>query len=330
MKLTFKLGLGAIVFATCLLSPFASKAADVPVAGLIVSPPIKEQEIMPGNAVTNIIRVSNPNKSADLAVSVETQDFTAQGEDGQQGFIDPNTNTSTFSMGKWILIQKEFVLKADETKEISYTINVPANAEAGGHYGVIFFTPSIVNGNSALNGSGVMTVPKVGSLVLVNIPGDIKYDGKIVEFLAGKKLYINSNNTVDFLTRFQNLGTTHVKPQGDIVIKNTLGKVVGTLKVNDKMGNVLPDSIRKFENSWTKNHGIGLYKATVTLASGNGSTVSAVISFWILPWKEIIIGIVALIILLFIFSHISWRKPNNQGPANVPINQGPDNVQQIS
>lgn len=324
-----------IIVAIAGLFAFAplAKAADNVISGLIISPPIKEMTTQPGAPFSDVIRVTNPNSSTALKIDVTIEDFQAQGEDGQQTFIEPNSN-NTFSMGNWISVDKSFTLKGDETKEIPYTVNVPKNAEPGGHYGVIFFSPSLLNPET-LTGSGVMAVPKVGSLLLVNIPGDIKYSGKIAEFGISKKLYIDSKNTISFLTRFQNLSSSHVKPHGDIVITNTLGKNVATIPVNDKLGNVLPDSIRRFENQWQNKYGFGLYKANINLIFGDNQTVSAVLSFWIIPWKETA-GVLALfIILIFIIRHLRWsNKPDessevpplntqNIPPQNIPLQDNP-------
>ena len=296
-------------------SPSAKAAGESSVAGIIISPPLTEKEVQPGASVNGVIKITNPNPSTDLKIDVTISDFKANGEDGEQTFVDPVSNAS-FSLGTWISIDSTFNLAANETKQISYNINVPANAEPGGHYGVIFFSPSISQSSTSLSGSGVTAIPKVGSLFLLNVPGDIKYNGNIEQFSANKKLFTDSKSVVDFVTRFQNLGTTHVKPQGNIVITNSFGKEVTTLQVNDKMGNVLPDSIRRFENSWEKKYGFGFYKATVNLAFGESSSASSTLTFWIIPWKETAGAIVILLILIWILSHLRWggKGKNNQTP----------------
>lgn len=308
-----------------LIFPFTSmvKAADANVAGVIISPPITEKEVQPGSEHSGIIKVTNPNTSTDLKITVSINDFKANGEEGDQTFVDPTTNTS-LALGAWITIEQEFTLSANQTKEVSYKVKVPSDAEPGGHYGVIFFSPSIV-ATTGVSGSGVTAVPKIGSLLLFTVPGDIKYQGSIAEFSANKKIFIDSTNKVDLLTRFQNLSTNHVKPQGDIVITNLLGKEVATLSVNEKMGNVLPESIRKFENSWEKKYGFGLYKATVSLAFGDSGSAKSELSFWIIPWKETAGAIVILIILIWILTHLRWGGGKKEQPisAEQPIQQTP-------
>ena len=44
------------------------------------------------------------------------------------------------------------------------------------------------------------------------------------------------NSPVTFITRITNLGNVHLKPQGEISIKNLFGNKVGELKVNEAKG----------------------------------------------------------------------------------------------
>jgi hypothetical protein len=160
------------------------------------------------------------------------------------------------------------------------------------------------------------------------VPGAISYNGQISSFEAGKKsgdtfgakkIFTGSNNVVDYLTKFQNSSTNHVKPIGDIIVKNMFGKEVAKLKVNDKEGNVLPDSIRKFENQFEVKHGFGMYSASVTLVFGDNKNASATYSFWIVPWKETVGAIVIIIVLIWIIRNLSWKRKNkNQNTSNEP------------
>ena len=47
--------------------------------------------------------------------------------------------------------------------------------------------------------------------------------------------------------RFENKGNVHVKPVGQIEIRDIFGNKVETLAVNEEKGNVLPLSIRRFQ-----------------------------------------------------------------------------------
>jgi len=320
----FKLAILLIGF--CTVFSFANVlAADGDVNGVIISPPLAEKQANPGSVYSDTIKVTNPNAAADLDVTVGVEDFIAKGEDGQQTFLDPKDNNSSYSLGKWLTVaEKTFTLKANESKVVNYTINVPANASPGGHYGVIFFSPTLAK-NSQTSGNAVVAIPKIGGLILFTVPGLVTYNGQITTFEAGKKsgdtftakrLFIDSNNLVDYLTKFQNSSSTHVKPAGEIIVKNVFGKEVGRMTVNEKEGNVLPGSTRKFDNQSEIKHGFGPYDASVTLAFGENNTTSATYSFWIVPWKETTGAVIVIIILITIIRRQIKKKKNNQTENN--------------
>lgn len=295
----------AVLFSVGLFFSSPVQAVDNS-TGLVVSPPLKEKTMGPGESLSDTIKITNPTTMT-LDITVTVEDFRAQGEEGAQSFVEPEENTEGFSLAKWIEVEKNFSLKPGESKEVKYAIKSPAAAEPGGHYGVVFFTPT-PESSTVLDGSGALIVPKVGSLLLVTVSGDVSYNAKIEEFSAGKNIYTASKNTVDLITRFQNLSSVHVKPQGTIVVKNLLGSTLATLTVNEKAGNTLPDSIRKFTNSWEKKYGFGWYKADLSLTYGNGKTLTDTLTFWIIPWKETAGGLVILILIIWIAKHVSWKK----------------------
>lgn len=294
-----------IITAGTIILPRARAADNI--IGLAISPLLKEVSLNPGESASGVVKVTN-STNQNLNVAVTVKDFRALGEEGSQSFIDPEENTSGYSMAKWINIEKSFSLMPSETKEISYTVDVPINAEPGGHYGVIFFTPSLASSSTVVSGSGALVIPQMGSLLLVTVPGEITYGGNIAEFNTDKKIYFDTTNNVDLFTRFQNLSTVHVKPTGNITIKNIFGNTVGVLTVNAQEGNVLPDSIRKFVSEWTKKYGFGPYKATVNLTFGAGESATGNVSFWIIPWKITAVGLVLLIVIIWLISRLQWKK----------------------
>jgi hypothetical protein len=296
--------------------------------GLTLSPPLKELTLNPGEKSTQVLKLTNPtNKLVELYA--KSMNFSAKGETGEPGFTSAEEGDSKYSLASWIkLTQAKVALTPEQVVEYKYDIEVPQDAEPGGHYGVIFFatTPPDV----AADISQVALSSMVGGLVMVKVPGDIKENGRIEDFSSDKLLYLF--NKVKLTTRISNLGNVHFKPRGSIVIKNIFGKTTDTLSFNEQGGNVLPESIRKFENNWdSKKILIGPYTATANLVYGESEkAMTEKITFWMIPWWLLVI--IAVIILLVII-WVIWRKikkgkkqknstydepkidrPDNQGP----------------
>ena len=55
---------------------------------------------------------------------------------------------------------------------------------------------------------------------------------------------------ITLTTKFQNTGNVHIRPKGNIFIKDWLGRQVAVLDVNQTQGSILPNSARVFQASW--------------------------------------------------------------------------------
>jgi hypothetical protein len=117
----------------------------------------------------------------------------------------------------------------------------------------------------------------------------------------------------------KNLGSVHIHPQGFIIIKNILGKVVARIPANPANSAVLPNSIRRMETDWEKtpdqsggfftqlgdewkNFALGRYTATVdaTYGSTNAALTGPATSFWVFPWRLSLLSVILVIALIFL------------------------------
>jgi len=94
-------------------------------------------------------------------------------------------------------------------------------------------------------------------LILLKVSGEIKVGGDIKEFSAynPRDTNLKAKTTftelpVLFSYRFTNSGSDRINPYGVISIKNTFGMSKDILSANPSQGNVLPQSIRKYDVTW--------------------------------------------------------------------------------
>jgi len=291
--------------------------------GIQISSPIYNFDIDPGSTAQEIIKIRNISSSAKTFYP-EVLDFKPTGETGAPTFLKADESASyTYSLSSWIKISKEgLTLKPNESAALNFTVTVPQTAEAGGHYaGILFGTTA-----PATTGSGAAISNKVGSLVLVRVAGKADEAATVKEFTTPKNSY--ETGPIDFVVRIENSGNIHIISKGNIEIKDTFGKSVAILPVNSKNGNVLPESIRRFDNktdslSWNpKGFTFGRYKAELLLTYGSpAQTLSSTLSFWIVPWKQLLlIGLAIIIIILLLvlivkrYNHYIVAKALNQNP----------------
>jgi|GEM_PF-3579623 len=318
-------------------------------ASITVSPPKIELELEKGQEIRQTITITN-GEAGELTLATSASDFTASGESGEAAFTQDQSQTA-FSLSSWInLPSATITVPAQGRMEMPFTVRIPANAEAGGHFGTIFFSP-VTSG-----GGDIAVKQKVGVLLLVKVKGEIKEQGALDIFdtyntkvepdqvhQTGPQA-IFEKFPINLAVRVTNTGNVHSKPSGKITLKNTFGqvlsrvgeevvlsptgaitgtKLVDYLPVNDRNGNVLPGSSRVFLQTWKgygtvnytqdgkkeiiwKGLGFGRYTAELELNYAGNNLPKQTISFWILPWKVIGIGIIILIALFFIIKR--YRK----------------------
>lgn len=300
------------IFATLFFLPLCIFAVDqARPEGLTVSPPLQEYEIKPGETTTRKIKVTNP-VDRQIKVYPIALDFKAKGETGEPDFSMSDQDNKSYSLAKWISFSKShLLLEPQEVEEFEFTISVPQNGEPGGHYGVVFFSSEAPRLEEDLNQVSISTM--VGSLVLVKVPGFIVENAKLETFSIPK---FSLKTPVAMVARISNLGNVHFKPTGNIVIKNIFGKEKDEISFNSQNGNVLPESIRKFENNWQPKvswfYPIGRYTAELKIIYGDAKKeITATAVFWIIPiWVIILFIIMPIAIIFYFFKH--RKKGNNQ------------------
>jgi hypothetical protein len=269
-----------------------------------ISPFLQELEVAKGGQTKSEIAVTN-NSDQSLAVSISTKDFLP-GDRGEPLFVpDPEFNEVTFSLASWIKVDggNQITLQPEETKKITYTVSPPQNSEQGTHYGAILFS---YNGDQQLSGVGI--TQSVGTIVLVNY-GEARSQGD-VNFSVDHKLEFFTNKFL-FTNLFSNTGNVHVKPKGEIQLKNIFGKVVGTTFVNRDGDNVLPKSDRTFISEWyPSNLSFGPYRASLVLNYGKEKLeLRSEQIIWIFPIYILLIIVLLLIFILWYLLHgRHWHK----------------------
>ena len=278
---------------------------------LKISPVRTDLEIKPGETKTIDVYVQNIT-SANIKLHAIVNDFTAgKDESGTPNILlDENKFAPIRSFKKYVAPIGDFDVKPNEQHNVKVTIAIPKDAAAGGYYGAVRFEPAGSSSNQSLSLSA-----SVGSLVLVTVPGDLKEQANIAS-LDVRKIdpKTNQESAGSFFTngkylfgavRIENKGNIQVQPFGKVLLKKS-GKTLASYEINNTTprGNVLPDSIRKFEFDVSKNVGaFGKYTLEANLGYGTkGELLTATKTFYIVPVPVMItLGAILLVILFAIF-----------------------------
>lgn len=291
---------GLISTIAILLSGVFSVVSAQGAAGLTVIPPKFELFANPGDVVTETIRIRNESNDV-ITFGVLVEDFSSAGEDGKVVLEEGETDLP-YSMKRWVELSSEnLVLQPQEEQVFPFSINIPRDADPGGHYASVLFQ---IGSGEAIPGAASVQ-HRVGSLVLLRVSGNVVEEAVIETFDAPT---YSRGGPVPITLRVRNDGTTHIRPNGTIIITNVFGQKVDELPLNS--ANVFPGAIRRMETEWDPGNVLGYYTATVVATYGQQSLpVTAATRFAIASPTALIMMIVGSVAgLIFLISLITGRK----------------------
>lgn len=328
MKKSFKATLFVLFVILYLIFPAKTVfAQDVPRTywGIIINPAIIYLELDPGEIYNGSLQLKNDFEHGNLVTYYPSSwNFAQRGETGNPIFYQDHELSDNINAANWISFSEtEYNIRFAEGKQSHFTINVPLDADPGGHYAALVYTEEKADSDEVVEVS-----KSISSLLFITVSGDIYEDGDLVEFKSDKSFY--DFTPVHFTIRYKNTGNIHTQVGGNIFIhKGDITKAVETLQVNEDVNLALPGSIReyfetfnngfitredkKFNINWDqfpKFH-FGKYTATLKLkhtVNNERVTIERDVTFWIIPW-EIILGILILIILVIVL----YKRKRNRG-----------------
>lgn len=298
------------------------RAQDNPTGnGFRISPVRSELVVEKGKSHTLTITIENPTGGKVTARGVINNFVASSDETGAPSLIlDENAPQPRNNFKSLVSAMPDVALEPNEKKEVPVTISVPEGADSGGYYGAIRFEPvdSEGSGNVALTAS-------VASIVLVRVPGDLEEKLSLTELGAAQNGAVRSFMTrgdLNIAVRLENKGNIHVQPFGKIQVKDMFGKVVKEYELNatEPRANILPDSIRRFEDDIEKpgRGWFGRYtiSANIGYSQGSGDLISATASFWYLPtWFLATV----FVVLVLIIGGLLWLRTRRSGRHTGPI-----------
>ncbi len=274
---------------------------------LEISPPLLSLNADPGDTINTKILVRDIS-AVNLLVSTEINDFESDGVTGAPKILlnEKDAENNPYSLKDWIAPIPSRTLKAKEIESVPVTIAVPASASPGSYFAVVRFSGTPTN----QTGTSVGLTSSVGALVFVRVSGDAKESLSISEFYAGidgKKKGLFESTPVELTVQIKNEGNVVGQPTGTITIKDMFGNEQGRLPVNSTESYVLPGSTRefsaKFDSSTVGKNRIlfGRYTADLNIQYGENRTLTETMSFWIIPYKLILLVVLVLVGVIVAF-----------------------------
>ena len=163
---------------------------------LTISPVRFEISGDPGQTLIGEMTLFNEREIAETFYS-SFESFEARGgEDGTPDFIPAQKGLPT-----WIKTEPRITLEPGETKIVPFSIEIPKEADPGGHFAAIFWSnvPPVEVGEEQM-----VVGARIGTLVLLRVSGEIKEGGGVLEFGAENKIF--THLPISLFYRFANDG----------------------------------------------------------------------------------------------------------------------------
>lgn len=293
----------------------------IPSSGDIVLGPGKtELWLNPGEESTKELMITNrTGETRKFVVNIE--DFVGS-KNPEQTVVLLGDQKSRFSLKDYLKPEIfEFTLNHGQRMNLPVKISIPSNAEPGGLYGSVLVTALPIGQeqetekNKAKGQINIAT--RLGTLFFLRIKGEVIENGFLKELkLKNQKLFYEKG-PISFQVLFENNGNVHLNPYGIIEIKNLFGKKIDEIELSPWFA--MPDSLRLKEVNWNKKFLFGKYTAMASINRGYKNIIDEkIISFWVIPWKFILIGIIGIFLifwlLYWITTHLHFEikvKPKN-------------------
>lgn len=278
--------------------------AETVVGDFVVGPGLVELELEPGTSRT--VNITATNRMGDR----RRFDLAVEDAKGSQSLEQPvvllGDERGPYSLRDYLSFEESsFILNQGERAVIPVTISVPEDAEPGGFYGSVLVSTASLPGDlkeGEVRGSTAIE-SRIGVLFFVTVPGDVEESGQLKSFTTIPDQNFFLSGPIRFQLLFENTGSVHLTPYGDIRITNIIGEEVGA--VDAEPWYALPASTRLKEVKWERPYLFGYYKATAYINRGYDETVDTMeVSFWVLPWKPVAGGVLVLLLVIFLIRYI--------------------------
>ncbi len=268
----------------------------IDVGDFVVGPGRTEISVAPGETVVQEITITNRISDGRTFI-LEVDDITGS-SDGSTAVTLADGVRGPYSIRDYISFpQKSITLNLGERARIPVTITLPKDAEPGGLYGsVLVSTDRSPEDNG--DGSRTPVIARIGSLFFVTVEGDVERTGKVTGIATTDNKAWYEKGPINLGIFYENNGSVHLNPYGEISIKNMFGEEVGFVELEPWF--VLPKSLRTREVAWDREFLLGRYVVTARINRGYDDIVDEVTTtFWVLPWK-IVLGIfLGIFVLVF-------------------------------
>lgn len=283
---------------------------------LTVSPPSQRVILIPGEKYTNTISVFNANDSTrDLKYEVSIGSFSQTKDENSvddYGHVDIINESSYNQIMDWITIdKKEGRVAPNHSDEITYTIDVPEDAPAGGQYATIVIADKTTSGAAGSGNVSIDQTFQFASIIYAEVAGQTREDGAIVENNMPSFLL---NGPFEATSMVQNNGNVHTDAEYILQVVPFLGGDDYCNNEEDPETSLVLPGTERYHVQKCDLPPVGIFKAKQTVKIfGESSIVERTVIMC--PLWLLLIGIFVILLIIgwifFRFKSKGERRNNN-------------------
>lgn len=227
----------------------------------------------PGNTSSTKIKITNETNHPAI-VELTAENFNVTNEQYDYSFNLGESAT-------WVrFVDQEITLKSGETKEVGYSLALPANATPGGYYIALVATNKEPESTVNIN-----EVERVASLIYLEVVGDIVREGQM---LSVDMPWFTSTGHVETSVRIANQGNIHQDSR--VGVEYYPWPLKNSSHIQQLRALTLPNTTRQLSGTLSLGNIPGIYKLTFTYSPPQGSTqVQKLTIIYCPPWALLLL-----------------------------------------
>lgn len=248
---------------------------------MTVSPPHQKIILVPGEVFEGSVEVSNPATSPyDLKYSVTVGSFSlGKDKDGNVDYNDTDVDTITGynQIMDWIQLGKTSgTVKPNEVDVVPFTINVPADAPAGGQYATIIVQDDTLTSMPSSAGVSIQSVVRFASGIFAEVAGKTVEKAEIVENSVPA---FSFNTPLSVSSVVANTGNVHINAEYILQVWSLFSDTeIYSNEEEPAEKLIMPDSKRYNEQSWSGAPRVGIFRVRQTVkALGEVSVIEKIV-----------------------------------------------------
>lgn len=270
-----------------LFTPLVAAAQEE--ENITISPAQQRYQVDAGKEHSGEMKVINNGKTA-YDFIVYARPYSVQGETYEPDFQSTPKNADIYG---WVRFEKtDYHLEPDEEVIVKYSINIPADATPGGHYGVIF---AETQPSEAAQANSVIRKKRVGSIIYATVNGSYETKG---EALDSEIPFWQVEPPLRVSMRAKNTGNTDFSDKTVMTVKDVFGNVKFRI---EKELLVLPKTTRKIDMEWKNANWFGLYNVETSQEILGKTTTSSGYILMMPRYLPIILLVIIVIGGVYVF-----------------------------